>query len=138
MYDKKLDKFALYLLKYLYKTYDYYGDRLSTDVLVFCNNKMYNVDEDNYTKKIKGIPLCIKDNVKVKDYLKYYEQDSLNFIMEGRLCEYLYYYDVEGCKKVANKIYKIFKKYGYHLDFGSSISVKACKNRKEGLFKNEK
>jgi hypothetical protein len=132
MYDKKLDKFAFELLKYLYKTYDYYGDRLSTDVLIFCNNKKYYVDEDNYTKKIKGIPICTKDNVRVEEYLKYYEKDSLNFVMESRLCEYLYYYDVDGCEEVTEEINKIFKKYGYYLDFGSEISVKACKIKKEG------
>jgi hypothetical protein len=131
MLNNKLDDFALELLKYLYKTYDYYDDRLSTDVLVFCNNKKYYVDEDNYTNKINGIPLVIEDNVKVEEYLTYYELDSLNFVMEGRLCEYLYYKDVPNSDKVINKINKIFEKYGYYLDFNSSISVKAVKIKKE-------
>jgi hypothetical protein len=133
MHNKKLYDFAFDLLKYLYKTYDYYDNRLSDDVLVFCNNKKYYVDEDNYTRKIKGVPICIEDNVKVEDYLTYYEKDSLNFVMEGRLCEYLYYRDVSESEKITNKIYKIFDKYGYYLDFGSSICVKACKKiKKEG------
>lgn len=110
MYNKKLDAFAFELLRYLYKTDDYYGDRLSTDVLVFCNNKKYCVDEDNYTKKIKGVPLNIEDDVKVEEWLTYYEKTSLNFVMESRLCEYLYYYDADGCEEVTKKIKRIFKK----------------------------
>lgn len=129
MYNKKLDKFAFELLKYLYKTYDYDGDRLSTDVFVFCNNNLYYIDEKKCRKKIRRIPIFVEKNVKVEDYLEYYEKDSLNFVMEARLCEYLYYYDVEGADKVSNKIKRIFKKYGYYLDFGSSISVMAKKNK---------
>lgn len=130
MYNKKLDKFAFELLKYLYKMYDYDGDRLSTDVFVFCNNNLYYIDENKCCKKNKRIPIYVEKNVKVEDYLEYYEKDSLNFVMEARLCEYLYYYDVEGADKVSNKIKKIFKKYGYYLDFGTSISVMAKKINK--------
>lgn len=49
--------------------------------------------------------------------------------MDSKLCEYLYYYDVDGAEEVANEIDKIFTKYGYYLDFGSSIIVEAKKIR---------
>lgn len=125
MPNKRLEKFAIELLKYLYKTKDYDDERLSIDVFVFCNNKKYYVDYNE--KNLENFPLRIEENVDVSEYLEFYEKDSLNVIMEGRLQEYLYYKDVKDSDKVIKKVTQIFKKYGYYYDFGTSITLMAKK-----------
>ena len=112
MHNKRLEKFAIELLKYLYKTKDYDDERLSIDVFVFCNNKKYYVDYNE--ENLEKFPLRIEENVDVSEYLEFYEKDSLNVIMEGRLQEYLYYKDVKDSDKVIKKVIQIFKKYGYY------------------------
>ena len=118
--SENLESFVYDLIKYLYKTKDYYGERLSKDVLIYSMNKCFYVDENEYTKKINDIPVYIKENINVEDCLEYYNKESLTISMDSRLNEYLYYYDVEGCKEVSEKIDKIFKKHGFYYDFGTS------------------
>lgn len=118
--NENLESFVYDLIKYLYKTKDYYDERLSENVLIYSMNKLFYVDENDYTKKINNIPVHIEENINVEDWLEYYNKESLTICMECRLNEYLYYYDVEGCQEVSEKIDKIFKKHGFYYDFGTS------------------
>jgi len=121
IYSKNnLENFVYDLIKYLYKTKDYYDERLSKNVLIYSMNKRFSVNENEYNKKINNIPVRIEENIDVEEYLEYYNKESLTMCMESRLMEYLYNYDVAGCKEVSKKINNIFKKYGFYYDFGTS------------------
>lgn len=132
IYSKEnLESFVYELLQYLYKTKDYFDDRLSNDVMIFSMNNLYYVDEDKCKKRIKNIPICVEENVPVEEYLEYYNKDALTLCMDSRLCEYLYYYDVPGCEEVAKKVEEIFEKHGFYSEFGTNIILIAeeIKNR---------
>ena len=47
------------------------------------------------------------------------------------LTPYLYYYDVPGCKEVAEKITKIFNKHGFYYEFGTNWYLYAEPNPKK-------
>lgn len=121
IYSKKnLEGLVFDLIKYLYKTKDYYDERLSEDVLIYSMNKMYCVDQDKCNLKIRNIPVYVEDNVKMEDYFEHCNKKTLALSMDARLNEYLYYYDVPGCKEVSDKVSKIFEKHGFYYDFGSN------------------
>lgn len=126
IYSKdNLQSFVYDLIYYLYYTKDYNNERLSNDVIIYSMNKCFYVDEDNYNQIINNIPIHIEKNVKVKDYLEYYNKDTLTLSMDSTLNEYLYYYDIEGCEEVSNKVSDIFEKHGFYYDFGASYILKA-------------
>lgn len=130
-YSKKnLESFVYDLFAYLYNTYDYLDERLSNDVLIYSMKKRFYIDEDKCQQKINNIPIVVEDNVDVRDYLEYYNKDTLTLCMESRLNEYLYYYDVEGCKEVAEKVDEIFEKHGFFSDFGTSYILIAMDKNK--------
>lgn len=118
--EKNLEGFVFDLMKYLYKTKDYYGERLSNDVLIYSMNKRYYVDEEKSNFKLSNIPVCIEENIKMEDYFEFCNKKTLALSMDSRLNEYLYYYDVPGCKEVAEKITKIFNKHGFYYEFGTN------------------
>lgn len=98
-------------------------EKLSDDVFIYTLNKRYSVDEKNFTYKFNNTPILVQENIKVEDYLEYYNKKTLTFSMDSILSEYLYNQDVPGCKKVINKIDEIFKKHGFYMDFGSNVIV---------------
>lgn len=126
IYSKEnLESFVFDLLKYLYRTRDYYDERLSKDIYIYSMNKRYYIDEDNFDIMAGKAPIHIEDNVKVEDYFEYYTKESLTLSMDARLNEYLYYYDVPGCVEVADRVDKIFKKHGFYMDFGTNYLLLA-------------
>ena len=130
IYSKEnLEGLVYDLIKYLYKTRDYLGDRLSKDVFIYCKNKRYSVDEENSNLNLSNIPVYIEKNMKMQDYFDYYNKRTITIAMESRLREYLYCYDVPGCEKVAEKISEIFKKHGFYYDFGESWSLIAYEDK---------
>ncbi len=118
--EKNLNGLVFDLIKYLYRTKDYNEERLSEDVFIYSMNKRYYVDDKKTNFKLLNIPICIEENVKMEDYFEFCNKKTLTLSMDSRLNEYLYYYDVPGCKEVADKISKIFKKHGFYYDFGSN------------------
>lgn len=121
IYSKEnLESFVYDLFKYLYSTRDYEKERLSENVLIYSMNKCFYVSEKDYTKKVNNIPIKIDESRKVEEDLDYYNKDTLTICMDSRLCEYLYYYDIPGCKEVSEKVNNIFLEHGFILDFGAS------------------
>ncbi len=118
--EKNLNGLVFDLIKYLYRTKDYNEERLSEDVFIYIMNKRYYVDDKKTNFKLLNIPVCIEENVKMEDYFEFCNKKTLTLSMDSRLNEYLYYYDVPGCKEVADKISEIFKKHGFYYDFGSN------------------
>ena len=131
IYSKEnLEGLVFDLIKYLYKTKDYYGERLSKDIYFYSMNKRYSVDEKNYNFKLLNIPIYIEENIKVKDYFEFCNKKSLTIAMESRLHEYLYNYDVPGCEEVSEKVDEIFKKHGFYYDFGANWYLIAYEDKK--------
>lgn len=116
---------------YLYNTksyrakdsYTYSDERLSDDVMIYTLNKRYTVREEDHTYKIKNTPIFVEENIKVEDYVEYYNKRTLTLVMDSILCEYLYYKDVEDSDIVSKKIDDIFLKHGFYVEFGSSSSI---------------
>ena len=120
IYSKEnLEKLVFDLIKYLYKTKDYNGDRLSKDVLIYSMDKCYYVSKEKENFKINNIPICIEENVKMEEYFEFCNTKTLALSMDSKLCEYLYYGDFLGAEEVQNKIRKIFQNHGFYYDFGS-------------------
>lgn len=122
IYSKKnLEGLVYDLIKYLYRTKDYFDERLSKDVLIYSMNKVYYVDEEKEPSLYIGkIPVVIEENVDMEEYFEYCNKDTLTLSMDCRLNEYLYYYDVTGCKEVSKRVSNIFKKHGFYYDFGTN------------------
>lgn len=121
IYSKEnLEGLVFDLIKYLYKTKDYNGDRLSKDVLIYSMNKLYYISEKNSNFMLSNIPITIEENVKMEEYFEFYNTYTLTLSMDSKLCEYLYYGDFVGAQDVQKKIRDIFKKHGFYYDFGSS------------------
>ncbi len=118
--EKNLNGLVFDLIKYLYRTKDYNEERLSEDVFIYSMNKRYYVDDKKTNFKLLNIPVCIEENVKMEDYFEFCNKKTLTLSMDSRLNEYLYYYDVPGCKEVEDKISEIFKKHGFYYGFGSN------------------
>ncbi len=118
--EENLKSLVFDLIKYLYNTKDYDKNRLSEDVLIYSMNKCYYVSEEKANFKIRNIPICIEDNIKMEEYFEFCDTKTLTLSMDSKLCEYLYYGDVPDTREVQDKIRKIFKKHGFYYDFGSS------------------
>lgn len=130
VYSKEnLESFVYDLLVYLYKTKVENGSndevRLSEDIYICSMNKCYSIDEEKPSIVIKNTPIRIEDNVNVADYFEYYNENTLTLAMDSILCDYLYYYDVPGCEEIADTVFGIFEKHGFHHDFGNSTTVYA-------------
>ena len=118
------------LFNYLYNTksyraensYTYAREKLSDDVMIYALNKRYMVDEEHYTYKFKNTPIVVEENIKVEDWVEYYNKKTLTLVMDSILCEYLYY-DVPGSDIVYKKVSDIFKKHGFNIEFGSSYII---------------
>lgn len=119
------------LFNYLYNTksyradnsYTYESEKLSDDVMIYTLNKRYMVDDENYTYKFKNVPISVEDNIKVEDWVEYYNKKTLTLVMDSILCEYLYYNDVEDSDVVSKKVYDIFEKHGFNIEFGNSCII---------------
>ncbi len=133
--NSNLKSLVFDLIKYLYKTKDYYDERLSNGVVIYSMNKTYEVSLERCNYNLGNIPIFIEENMKIEDYFEYYYPNTLVLSMDSRLCEYLYYYDVPDCEKVADKISKIFNKHGFYYDFGSNWYLYAVPLSKKNLFK---
>lgn len=67
MYNKKLDEFAFELLKYLYKTFDYDGERLSKDVYIYIAIIIsILLTNKNAKRKLKDYQYVLKKILKLK------------------------------------------------------------------------
>ena len=120
IYSKEnLEGLVFDLIKYLYNTKDYNGERLSENVLIYSMNKCYYVSNEKANYKLSNIPIFIEDNIKMEDYFEFCNSKTLTLSMDSVLCEYLYYGDVPDSEKVQNKITSIFEKHGFYYDFGS-------------------
>ena len=122
IYSKEnLESLVYSLIKYLYRTKDYYGERLSKDVMIYSMDKIYYIDERKIPNLYLGkVPVCVEENFKIEDYFEYYNNKTLALSMESRLSEYLYNYDVPDCEEVSDRISKIFEKHGFYYEFGAN------------------
>ena len=94
--EENLKSLVFDLIKYLYNTKDYDKNRLSEDVLIYSMNKCYYVSEEKASFKIRNIPICIEDNIKMEEYFEFCDTKTLTLSMDSKLCEYLYYGDVRN------------------------------------------